>query len=691
MSMRTIEVLPCSARNACEATGRRAPKSARPRDQAKGVRPQRENGPQTRTGRVLPQPLCVPVVIATVLCISCAPRRPRPPVAPRNQGNAQASSNGSGVAQGAVEPQRVELKPPFVQDEGHMYGVRLPSSWLSDSSDEQRLSTVKVWEDSMELGPAHSVHTTIRAIGHGAYSHWLGYLYFSSSDNTDPNTNGRTYTVEVPRAAGLGERLLRPRINTNMFSEIDRDALDKRREAALTRPILASRPRLIYWFTIDALRADVVGAAHNGTPIMPSLSEFAKESVTFTNAYAQGGMTKISVASMFTGLWPARHAVMAGVVPTPNRTVLGDNGVRVFSLDPRFYTLPEYLTDQGYETWTHLFTVHVEPGDGMLQGFNRLDLDDTGGSPFDRVPRFLFVYEHILGLHAPYAPSDRAKTELRLHAPSLVDPAGPHWMGTEIGRAKAAELKEAYLAEGNDADRIFARTMGAIRAQGLWDDAMIIVTADHGEEFTEHGNTEHGRSLYEEVIHVPLFVKFPKSSKYSEFHGSAYGNRVRHVDLFPTIVELIAGPATPYPLDGVSLGRALDGEEGGLLARDVYARHAALHRPEDSRSEVPVLDAVLAGRMKAIFGYQSLPPHASHVPMTAEERWIAELYDLVDDPGEHNDLAADHIHDFLRLAAQSLASSSDPLRGNGRAEQPTQTQPDRDLIEEMRALGYIDQ
>ncbi|MEW6368713.1 MAG: sulfatase-like hydrolase/transferase [Acidobacteriota bacterium] len=585
-----------------------------------------------------------------------------------------------------------QLVPPFDHSGGHLYVAKMPPDWPSDSSEERELSAVRLCENGKELGPAHAPHAAIAAKGGGQFSHWNGNLYFSTGDNTDPNSNGRTYAAELERLMGIEELAFRPRVGSNVFEELDRIRRETARAASFKKPRPAGRPRLVYWFTIDAQRADVCGSRSNGTPIMPALEEFRRESVTFSNAYAQGGFTKISVASMFTGLWPGRHGVMGGYIATPNRTASGDNALRVFSLDPRFCTLPELMADSGYETWTHEFTVHVEPGDGMLQGFDHLDLKTDGSDPLGEVPPFLFVYEHILGGHAPYDPSPLARDLLALKPPSRIDPSSTGWFTDTIDRAQAEELRAAYLGDLNDADRIFAKTMTWIRSKGLWDDAMVIVTSDHGEAFLEHGSKQHDSTLYEEIVRVPLSIRFPKSCRFSSRHGSTVKHRVRLIDLYPTILYLVSGSGPPYGIDGRSLGPILDGSETDPLERDVLMRQAHVRELEGSAGRSPsllVCDAVISGTLKAQMGYRNQTSSNVGEPLYRRGEWYAELYDLAADPHELCNIIRDRPDDFRRLAALALDSTA-PLAFRRGAAGLSGQELARDLLEELRSLGYAD-
>ncbi|RKY20861.1 MAG: hypothetical protein DRQ55_06320 [Planctomycetota bacterium] len=622
------------------------------------------------------------VLIAVVLCCVAAARA---------------------LALPAPGPDEITLARPFARDSGHAFTVAAPPSWVSDAVDGAH-SRLVLREDGVPLGPAHASHADVRAQGGGAYSHWDGSLWFSASDNSDPNSNGRVYTVELPRAA----RELRVLPLRDPFVALSSEALAV---AVAGRAVVADRagpsggarlngarlspapraPRLVWWYTIDALRTDTARALlDDGSPLMPALDAFRREAVDFEAAYAQASFTKTSSASMFTGLWPQRHGVMHGVVP-----VWPEGGTLVFDLDPRFYTLAEFLSDFGYETWTHPFTIHVRPGDGMLQGFDHTDLASGRAAPIAQLPERLFAYEHILGLHGPYAPSDAARARLGSPAPTQIDPASTDWFYRPLDPAQVGELREAYRGEAIDSDAQLQRRLEWLRGSGLWDDALIIVSADHGEEFLEHGATQHSVQLYEELVHVPLLVKFPADDAWAARHGQRVPQRVRLIDLFPTLVEMLAGDeqALPYALDGRSLGPVLTGEESDPFARDVLCRVSFTTQVEGRQdAALYVTDSITAGRLKAHLGWRIRSSQDPAGRPFAQGDELAELYDVAADPGELRDLA-DRRADALDDLARRLRRAFVPLLPHG-VELEQLLSADADdldpgLLAAMRELGYL--
>ncbi len=446
-------------------------------------------------------------------------------------------------------------------------------------------------------------------------------------------------------------------------------------------PHKTAHPRLIYLLTIDALRSDLIGLRHNGKLVMPNLSAFTKESIYFGNTYSQAPFTKISVASMFTGLWPSRLGVKHCRL-----TIFPGGAELCRGLDYRFHTLAEYLSDLGYDTLTTLFTAHVRRGDGLIQGFSYQE---------ESLPRSLdrsgktFIYHHVLGLHSPYEPTDEALRHLEIPRHSEPDPTRTDWYWKPLTRNQGNRLHEYYLAEGYDWDRRFGELVRELRQGRVWDDALVIVTADHGEAFLEHGITRHSSQLYDEVLRVPLFIKFPAESTLSKHHGSRLSNRVRLIDVFPTIAHYL-GQQESLELDGSSLiplieNTASEPDERPVLAFTSIARS---HNGEQVNFEIRT---ILSGRFKAVMGYRVENSQLAAFDHKRGDE-IRELFDLGVDPGEQNNLVSQHQEIFATLSEQYGRLATEPPDDGTGSLQGILPQSVEERLERertLRSLGYI--
>jgi arylsulfatase A-like enzyme len=321
-------------------------------------------------------------------------------------------------------------------------------------------------------------------------------------------------------------------------------------------PSAAPRARHVVLITIDALRADHVGARPAGIALTPSLDALALEGTTFSDCVANCTVTRSSHASMLTGLYPWRHGI-------PDNASLLAPGVR---------TLPQLLG--GIATAAVVSSLplrelaagfgsfempHETPAPGMPEpltatpgaathaalGFVRAHRD---------VPWFLFV--HYFPPHGPYTPPENfrdallespAEPPLRLSARNYEKGAIPKYQA--LGSARDPALYRGRYAEHlRFVDRHVGRFLQALKQEVDWDSVAVIVTADHGESLGERGwYFCHGNLTYAEQSHVPLIVKMPGGAR-----GARVTAPVQGVDITPTVLQLL-GATVPDGLDGKSL------------------------------------------------------------------------------------------------------------------------------------------
>ena len=254
--------------------------------------------------------------------------------------------------------------------------------------------------------------------------------------------------------------------------------------------------------SIDTLRADHLGTYGYQRGTSPKIDAFANEAIVFENAFSQAPWTLPSHATMLTSLYPSVHRA----------------DTYSARLSPKVLTLPEILRENGYQTLA--VTSHVLLTDlyGMDQGFARLRFN--GGLDADRVTsqaldfldgrnpnRPFFMLVHYFDVHADYgAPAP--------YGERFVDPAysGPTTGARDNFYASAktpedrAHLVDLYDGEIAFTDEHVGQLIQGLTERGLFDETTVILTADHGEEFGEHGHFEH-KTLYDNVLHVPLIIK----------------------------------------------------------------------------------------------------------------------------------------------------------------------------------------
>lgn len=439
-------------------------------------------------------------------------------------------------------------------------------------------------------------------------------------------------------------------------------------------------PAAIVLVVVDTLRADVVSCLGHELETTRHLDRLAAQGTLFTQAYAPSSWTVPSMASLHTALHPSAHGVVSGSL----RADQSGAPVRQQVLGDSFTTLAETLAATGYSTVGVAANRHLAGKLGFGQGFDvyydearfmpAKALNEVIGTHLGRafgkrwattwIDRRPFVWLHYFDPHDPYTarlPWARAFADDYIEHPwlypadlSLTDLHERHTVPDAAYRDCALPLYEAEVAYWDDRFARLARELGAAR-----DDVLLVITSDHGEEFAEHGGLGHSRTLYEELVRIPLVFHWPR--------GLPAGRRidapVSLLDLYPTLVEL-AGGVPPPGLDGRSLAGVLRGTEPADEARPLFFE---LHEPK------PALRAVRHGRWKLIRG---------RGPQTA----VVELYDLTADPAERINLAQEQPAIVARLGAELDRFVAD-LPEAPRPE--TLDVLDPHLAERLRSLGYL--
>jgi len=330
------------------------------------------------------------------------------------------------------------------------------------------------------------------------------------------------------------------------------------------RSAFSGPPPLVVVLTLDTTRRDALGSYGSAAGATPRLDEFAASATVFENALSTAPWTLPAHASMFTGLYPSRHGAGVG------------EGRRLAVDGPP--TAAEAYAAAGYLTAGFCGGHLVEHRFGVGRGFALYRDAEPATTPADRLtdrvlallaeraagddgfePTFLFV--NYFDPHWPYRPpAEWGERFAEPRARQRVS-AGPWrrategtvtgWTEVNHGRADAGLedlvwLRAAYHAEVAFMDAEVGRLFDALRQMGVWDEALVVVTADHGELLGEGGYFGHAYRLDPELVEVPLVVKWP---------GQRQGRRVERlvsgVDLFPTLLTALG--SVPPPSDGVPL------------------------------------------------------------------------------------------------------------------------------------------
>ena len=414
-------------------------------------------------------------------------------------------------------------------------------------------------------------------------------------------------------------------------------------------PANPAYPNIIL-ITLDTTRADRMGFMGSTRGLTPNLDKLARDSAVFTRAYSQAPFTPSSHATILSGTYPQYHQVFAFPMPLAKTVpylpeILGANGYRTgafvgsMALDPK-WSVPGF--ERGFDTYYAGF--QPGPAEGGEDRYHTVEfragevVKHAMGWLGKRPPGPFFAWIHVFDPHDPYDPPEPYKTRY---------------------------AKALYNGEIAYMDSALGNLFRELKANGLYDGALIAVTADHGESLGAHGEDQHGILLYDETIHVPLVIKLP--------HGQAAGKRVENTvelaDIMPTVLGSL-GIAVPDKVQGQSLLGFLEpGTPKGEAAANAWQDRGAYSEGDYGH---------LAFGWSAI---QSLRT-GKYLYVEAPRR---ELYDQGNDPrAEHNlaqaspavaDTLSAKLKDFLQKTTNNAERPKAVIT-------PGQTH-------ELTALGYI--
>jgi arylsulfatase A-like enzyme len=427
---------------------------------------------------------------------------------------------------------------------------------------------------------------------------------------------------------------------------------------------VVERPTLVL-VSVDCLRADHVGAYGYSLPTTPEIDAVAREGTVFENAFATASWTLPSHMSMLTGLVPSLHGatkwekLSSGVDYLPE--MLARSGYRSSGVVSWVYLSQIYGFERGFDS----YQVLDQPQAGDIIDLAIAELGRGRGQP-----QFLFV--HLWDAHWPYLPASsdlermggRPRDISSLH--ELIRDGKP--TSDDLQREEVVRLYDAEIAS---ADRELGRLLREMKSMGLWENSLVAITSDHGEAFLEHGHWEHSQTLYEELTRVPLVVKWPGQAE-----PARETSPVSLVDLFVTFAEVARVEVDTEGGAGAFARRSLEAppDENRIVLSEVTWRS-----PTGSYMKVALRD-----RERKYIATLSGPPGDD---LGATEVAREEIYDLVKDPGERDDLFGRDEGSLNRFRAE-LRSFLETARTARSLRQGDPVVLDDATLEKLKTLGY---
>jgi arylsulfatase A-like enzyme len=418
-----------------------------------------------------------------------------------------------------------------------------------------------------------------------------------------------------------------------------------------------TQPPNILLISLDACRPDRLGCYGHSRNTSPFIDSLAASGIRFESAFINTHGTPPSHTTMFSSLYQEQHGVQLDGAPPDGQ---------VDRIPASVFMVQEILRGNGY------ITVGVSGGGNMNRkiGFGRgfVEYDDRPGRASAQKNRLLelvdrhhdparplYMLYHTYEVHSPYQPPAPWDTHFGVY-PSTVEPTSEFLLSIVNEAATALDdddinhLLALYDGGIRFTDTVLEDLFAALEARGILDSTLVIITADHGEEFGEHGGLLHRGTLYEELVRVPLIMwgaGVPKDVVDQRLVSS--------IDLMPTILAAA----------GVEAPRAVAG-------RDLLSPDAA---PLDE-------NLVFLQYGRRLYGVRS--HRWKLIENTAKDSY--ELYDLETDPAE----LVNRYSEQLEVAAELSGHLEDWKSSIGEPRDPTSAELSREELEQLEALGYVD-
>lgn len=461
---------------------------------------------------------------------------------------------------------------------------------------------------------------------------------------------------------------------------------DAQRAPDASPPVASlGRPPIVL-IVFDALHAGHVGHLGYERDTTPHLDAIAAEGISFSRAFAPAPYTLASIPSLLTGRRPDTHGVTSSVArlaeeETTLAEVCARAGYRTLAAVGNFNGGRRSGAAQGFETFREMFrdpataTSEEDPDAGLRLATADMFVDFTTEVLAGADERPLLLYLHILEPHAPYVMPDeyRALWLDPAYDGLFVSGATQPFIDSLSGKLEVGERDiEAARALYDGNLRWADHNLGLLRAQlegaGLWDEALVIVTSDHGEAFWQHGRWGHNDHLFDEQLRVPLVIKPPQGRG---LRGVVRDDLVSLLDVTPSVCEWLDVAPGLLPLDGYSLAALVEDPEWQPSGRELFLRtHQAIANLALRRADSKTIVERGPKRGDKAWG---------HVVRT-------QFFDLRVDADEVADAYAEHRARADADAARLLEWGESAIRA--RNERGTGLTPGEVAL--LRGLGYVD-
>jgi arylsulfatase A-like enzyme len=462
-------------------------------------------------------------------------------------------------------------------------------------------------------------------------------------------------------------------VSSQLGKHLASESFEEKRSAAAGKTgETGDRARNVILIIIDTLRVDHLGCYGYERPLTPHIDELAADGIRFDHCIVQAPWTIPSIMSIMTSMYPSVNGIM------------DDKG----RLDPIRQTLAEAFQAEGFRTAGIVSHTFVDSRYGFGDGFEIFEDERVIQEPADQITELaisileevkderFFLFIHYFDPHFPYEPPAPFDT---IQVTPGVDVESMSWkemkrfahIRNPVPQPELNRIIGLYDGEIAFTDVMIGHLIDYLKTSGLYENTIIALTADHGEEFKDHGSMGHTRTLYDEVIRVPLLIRDPGSGA----RGIVIEEQVRSMDIAPTLLRG-AGIEIPVDFQGVDLSNFWSDQRpvSSLTAFSETSRHAILRsiRTDDNK---------YIQNIRRSF-YHTIPGVEN----------THELYDLREDAKELRDQKDNGDPPLIPLRNQLFEwvriseLEQDWLPKAGGEEKVTY---DQETLNRLRALGYV--
>lgn len=446
--------------------------------------------------------------------------------------------------------------------------------------------------------------------------------------------------------------------------------------SAAEAPEPSNRPPDIVVIVIDTLRADHLPFYGYSQKTAPFLSALAAAGVVFERTYSTSSWTAPATASLFTSVYPRQHGVVTGRAVTYQMSQRLNATLTLNRIPGELETLPEAMRRAGYRTYGVSDNFNICEQMGFAEGFDVFESDRQQYRGADHVNGVVrgwypqlksggpyFLYIHYMEPHIPY------HAQSPWYRPPAADASGRPAHLRDPERAQDVAMYDSEIA-------LVDQRIRELYDLFAWDrNTLLVITSDHGEEFWDHGHYHHDKTLYDEVLRVPLLVRDPTG----RFPPGRVGESVSLLDVLPTVAELAGVERDPRWM-GSSLVPMMKGAQAsGAHGRTLFA-HLERHffKPWGAHQTLRGVD----GREH----YVALAAMRGGWKLVVDSRENTLLFDREADPAESENLiekqseVAEELEAMLKEHAERMTTYG---------SETFQEELSSEEIERLRSLGYV--